>query len=99
MMKPLKSSNGPADSSKLTPAQGLAMKKANRNRTDPAGRSSMGENARSNPIAKPGQPYSSADLTANNAAVKQPGGALKKKEAFNKSYRNAVRYAVGEPLR
>lgn len=36
-------SGGTADSSKLTPAQQLAMKKANRNRTDKYGSSGFGE--------------------------------------------------------
>jgi hypothetical protein len=77
-------------------AKNLARKKALRNRTDAAGRSGMGETGRSNMLFKGGSQFSSANKTANAAAVastKAGGDRADASSAYIESMAGAADYA------
>jgi hypothetical protein len=75
-----------------------AMKKAASNRTDAAGRQGMGETATSNMRFKAGSSLSSANKTANAAAInviKEGGSKTDMINAYIKSLGGAGRAAYG----
>ena len=82
---------GTADSSKLTPAQKAALVKSAKNRTDTAGRSGMGESAKSNMLFKGGSSLSAANKTAAASASK--GGRVVDKAKYIESLVGAADYA------
>ncbi len=82
----------------LTPAQQLAMKKANKNRSDAAGRSGMGEDSQSNIAYKVNAPnggrfYKAALLTGRKASQDAGGRAWNSTDAGINSVTAAHGYA------
>ena len=82
---PVKKTGKTADSSKLTASQKKNLAASAKMRTDPAGRSGMGETATSNIRFKGGNAMSSANRTALAAASKASKSGGSPTTAFQKS--------------
>jgi hypothetical protein len=84
-----------ADSSKLTPAQQKALAASAKMRTDAAGRSGMGETAKSNISNRDSLGRSSANKTASAAARAASRAGKNPVSAYKQSMLGASYYATG----